>query len=126
MVRTHPPLRHLVACILLPCWLLACSSWKTQETSPQQVLGNEHPEKVRVTFADGSREVLHSPTVSGDTLTGVRGDGEEVSIPLTSVSALELREPDGSKTAALVVGVIVGMCAAAYGAALIVANQIGS
>jgi len=126
MVRTHPPLRRVVACILLPCWLLACSSWKTQETSPQQVLGNEQPEKVRVTLSDGSQKVLHSPAVSGDTLTGVTGGGEELSIPLTSVSALELREPDGNKTWGLMIGVVIGMLAAAIGASRIVAGALSS
>lgn len=125
-MRTHPPLRRVVACILLPCWLLACSSWKTQETSPQQVLGNEQPEKVRVTLSDGSQKVLHSPAVSGDTLTGVTGGGEELSIPLTSVSALELREPDGNKTWGLMIGVVIGMLAAAIGASRIVAGALSS
>jgi hypothetical protein len=55
---------------------------------PAQVLGNDQPDKVRVTLADGSQEVLHSPTVSGDPPTGVSENGEPVSIPLTSVSAL--------------------------------------
>ena len=106
LLLRQPPLRRLVACILLPCWLLACSSWKTQQTSPQQVLGNEQPGKVRVTLTDGSREVLQDPSVSGDTLTGVRDDGEQVSIPLTSVSALELREGDAVKSVLLTVGIL--------------------
>ncbi len=96
-MRTHPPLRRLVACILLPCCLLACVSWNTQEASPQQVLEDEQPDKVRVTLSDGSQVVLEEPVVSGDTLTGV-ATGQQRSIPLADVSALAVRKTDASRT----------------------------
>ena len=101
-MRTHPPLRRLVACILLPCCLLACVSWNTQEASPQQVLEDEQPDKVRVTLSDGSQVVLEEPVVSGDTLTGV-ATGQQRSIPLADVSALAVRKTDASRTLGAVV-----------------------
>jgi hypothetical protein len=118
-MRTHPPLRRLVACILLPCCLLACSTWKTQEASPQQVLADEQPAKVRVTLTDGSQVVLEQPVVSGDTLTGLR-EGEQVSISLASVSELELRKGDTVKTIALTTGIVVGVAAVAFGVGLLI------
>jgi hypothetical protein len=67
----HAPLRQIIACLLLPTYLAACTTWKTQEASPQQVLADEQPDRVRVELADGSRIVLEHPVVSGDTLMGV-------------------------------------------------------
>ncbi len=108
--------RRLIACILLPCYLVACSSWKTQEASPQQVLEDEQPNKVRVTLADGSRVVLKEPVVSGDTLTG-SVDGEQRSIPLADVADVEVRKAEVVPTVALVV---LGTAAVLFGLAVIV------
>jgi hypothetical protein len=77
-------------------------SWNTQEASPQQVLEDEQPDKVRVTLSDGSQVVLEEPEVSGDTLTGV-ATGQQRSIPLADVSALAVRKADASRTLGAVV-----------------------
>ena len=106
--------RRIIACILLPCYLVACTSWKTQDASPQQVLAEEQHDKVLVKLADGSKLVLEQPVVAGDTLTG-SVDGEQRSIPLADVSALEVRKTDALLTTALVFGTIVGLLAIAAG-----------
>ncbi len=106
----HRQLQRVIACILLPCYLLACSSWKTVEVSPVQVISEEQPSKVRLTLTDGSTVVLEQPVVSGDTLTGV-GEGEQVTIPVSDVTHVAVRKTSAGKTIALGVlagGVIVG------------------
>ncbi len=111
--------RRIIACILLPCYLAACSSWKTQEASPRQVLADGQPDKVQVTLADGSQLVLEEPAVSGDTLSGL-DDGTPVHIPLANVSSIAVKGTDGVKTGLLVFGVVVVAAAVilvgAYGA----------
>jgi hypothetical protein len=105
-MSTHPPFRRLIACILPPTYLAACSSWKTQELSPEQVIAQEHPDKVLVKLADGAKLVLTEPQVSGDTLMGIEGT-EQRHIPLASVSAIELKESDAALTTAFVFGTVV-------------------
>ena len=70
------------------------------------MLEDEQPDKVQVTLADGSQIVLEQPVIAGDTLTG-SVDGEQRSIPLANVSALELREGDAVKTTLAIVGGVV-------------------
>jgi hypothetical protein len=107
--------RRLIACILLPSYLVACTSWKTQEASPQQVLEDEQPDKVRVTLSDGSQLVLEEPAVSGDTLSGL-DDGTPVHIPLANVSSIAVKGTDAAKTAGaalVVIGTVVWVAAIA-------------
>ncbi len=98
--------RRLIACILLPCYLVACTSWKPQEASPQQVLADEQPDKVQVTLTDGSKLVLEEPAVSGDTLSGL-DDGTPVLIPLAEVSSIAVKGAEGAQTGLLVLGGVV-------------------
>jgi len=105
--------RRIIACILLPCYLVACSSWKTQEASPQQVLADEQPDKVQVTLADGSKIVLEEPVVSGDTLSGL-DDGTPVHIPLADVSSIAVKGTNVVKTGLLVFGGLVVAFLAAW------------
>jgi hypothetical protein len=113
-MHTHTPFRRLIACILLPCYLVACTSWKTQEASPQQVLAHEQPDKMRVTLADGSRVVLLEPVVSGDTLTGI-GEARRtrLSIPLDDVADVAVRKGDFLKSVVLMLGIAVAVGVAA-------------
>ncbi len=107
-MRGQSTLRRFVCAALLPCYLAACTSWQTQEVSPEQALADEQPDKVRVTLTDGSQVEVHQPTVARDTLTGF-SDGHQVSVPLASVSELELRESDTGKTIWLTVGIVGGV-----------------
>ena len=110
--------RRIIACILLPCYLVACSSWKTQEASPQQVINEDQPDKVQVTLADGSQLVLEEPAVSGDTLSGL-DDGTPVHIPLADVSSIAVQGTDGGKTGLAVFGGLL-----ALGAVVVVVGYI--
>ena len=97
--------RRLIACILLPCYLVACTSWKTQEPTPEQVIAEEQPDKVQVTLTDGSKLVLEEPAVSGDTLSGL-DDGTPVLIPLADVSSIAVKGADGATGLAVLGGVV--------------------
>jgi len=103
--------RRIIACIMLPCYLVACTSWKTQEASPEQVIAEE-PGKVQVTLTDGSKLELKEPAVSGDTLSGL-DDGTPVHIPLADVSSIAVKGTDAVRTGLLVFGVVVVVAAVA-------------
>ena len=106
--------RRLVAVIVLPTYLAACTSWRVQETAPAQLFEQEQPTNVRATLTDGTTIELENPRVSGDRLIGVR-DGLETGVSLSTVEALAVREPDTGKTIGVVllsVVAVVGVLAA--------------
>ena len=117
--------RRLTCCLLLPAFLAGCSSWWVQEVSPQQLVTEDQPEKIRVTLTDGSQVVLEQPRVSGDTLVGcqlfeVQGqqrcpsDLGAVSIPLSDVTGVAIEKTNPVKVfiVLLVVGgAVVGLVA---------------
>ena len=82
-------------------------------------------DQVRVTLTDGSQMEVYQPAVSGDSLTGL-SEGQQVSIPLASVSELELREGDSGKTVLLALGVMVGLAAVAAGIYSIACEECGT
>ncbi len=121
-------LRRLTICLLFPAYLAACSSWYVQEVSPQQLIAEEQPGKIRVTRTDGSQVVLEQPRVSGDTLMGCRVQGQrrcpsdpgaveadqQVSISLSRVTDVAIQKTDPGKTFSAVVVVGAAVFLAAY------------
>lgn len=80
--------------------LAGCSTWRVVDVSPKAVNGS--PE-VRVTRPDGSRVVVTSPRMTRDSLLGTRG-GEPagaLALPLSEVSRIAIRQPDGERNSAL-------------------------
>ncbi len=124
-MQSYFKLRRLTCCLLLPVYLAGCSSWHVQEVSPQQLITEEQPGKIRVTLTDGSQVVLEQPRVSGDTLMGrVAGKGvtpsgemfvsEQMSIPLSNVTDVAIQKTDPGKTFSAVVVVGAAVFLAAY------------
>ena len=107
-------IRRLIACILLPTYLAACMSWQAQEASPQQVLAEEHLDKVLVKLADGSKLVLERPVVAGDSLIGL-DDGTPVHIPLADVSSIAVKKHDSGKTGLAAIGGVLALGALVVG-----------
>ena len=110
-MQSYFKLRRLTCCLLLPVYLAGCSSWYVQEVSPQQLIAEEQPGKIRVTRTDGSQVVLEQPRVSGDTLMGcqiIEVQGQQrcprVSIPLSDVTDVAIPKTDAGKTAGRIVG----------------------
>ncbi len=101
--------------------------------SPQQLVTEEQPEKIRVTLTDGSQVVLEQPRVSGDTLMGCRVQGQrrcpsdpgaveadqQVSISLSRVTDVAIQKTDPGK----IFGMVLVVGAFLFGA-LIVAVAI--
>jgi hypothetical protein len=94
-----------VAALLLLAHLPACASWKVENVSPGALIDAEHPAQVRVSRTDGTRQVLHRPAITGDTL---RGSAEEPAIPLADVQDIETRHGDTGKSLLLVGGIVIG------------------
>ena len=98
---------RLIAVVVLPMYLAACTSWQVQEVAPAQFVEQEQPEKIRVMLTDSTTVDLENPQVSGDTLSGVR-DGHQMSISLSTVDAIAVRKEDTAKTLGVtVLGVFV-------------------
>jgi hypothetical protein len=70
-------MRRVIASVLLPTYLVACSAWEVQtQVTPQQAVAQElHLDLLHVTLSDGSWVVLEDPEISGDSLTGVVSEG---------------------------------------------------
>ena len=68
---TGSALRRWTALLLLTCYVLAGTGWKTQQAAPQAVVA-KHPKAIKVTRRDGTRIELTSPSIEADSLVGVR------------------------------------------------------
>ncbi len=126
-MQSYFKLRRLTCCLLLPVYLAGCSSWYVQEVSPQQLITEDQPGKIRVTLTDGSQMVLEQPRVSGDTLIGCEvqtrqrcpsdpgallRSGQQVNIPLSDVTDVAIQRTDAGKTTALIFGMVLVVGAA--------------
>lgn len=103
---------HFVRYFVLPLTVVmtmaACTKWSTQKLPVQEVIRRDPPSRIRVRRRDGSRIVLASPSILGDSLVGTAtGDGwsAPLSIPLDEVSAVELRRTDAVGTLFVLAGV---------------------
>jgi len=67
---------------------------------------NEQPDKVRLTQTDGSRVELMAPEVRVDTVVGTVTSGDTVSIALSRVQKVEVRESDSLKGLGLFLGIV--------------------
>jgi hypothetical protein len=104
-------------------YLVACTSWKVQEVSPQHLLAEQDPEQVRVTKTDGMRITIWEPRVVADTLRGLTepdaaGETGEstsqkvaVSVPLEEIEYMAVRKVNWENTLAVAVaaGVVVSL-----------------
>jgi len=77
--------RRILSCILLPAYLSSCTAWHVQSASPEQVITEDQPSKIRVTLTDGSALEMEQPRIVGDTLRGMVKGGVESSPGETAV-----------------------------------------
>lgn len=63
-------LRPIIAIILLPPYLLACTTWRVQN-KPLTAVVAENPSKIRITQTNGVTTVVRQPAVSADSLFGI-------------------------------------------------------
>lgn len=100
-----PRARVVIAGVLLLANVsAACSSWRVQSVTPQELLAREHPNAIQVREQGGAKYVLGSPRVEGDSLTGyvkrvVRR------IPIMAGDKVAVRRFNAIKTVGLIVGI---------------------
>ena len=70
-MRTRNPLARRVMAALLLVLLTACHSWRPTTVSPQQLIPEERPSRVRVTLTDGETVTVKDPTMRNDSIVGV-------------------------------------------------------
>jgi hypothetical protein len=86
--------------LVLAACLSACTSWRVQHATPEQVIRQDQPSKLRVVRTDSVRLVLSQPHISGDSLVGTLNRAE-VGIPLSEVSSVAQRKSDVAKSIGL-------------------------
>ena len=119
-MRRHIPL------ILLASYLAGCTSWRAQGVTPQQVINQRHPMRLRVTQTDGMRLVLENPVLLRDSVVGwTRAFGSRA-VALADVKRVEARETDAGKTAGLILAVAAALATAFYLLALAALGGPGS
>ena len=100
-----------VLLLFLLLHLTACQAWQSvslDAISPDQLIEEDRPDRVRVTMPDGTQVELENPSVEGDELLA-----PGVSMPLADILELEVREFSMDRTALLLVGVAAGVLAVA-------------
>jgi hypothetical protein len=108
--------RRPIAYTLLLWYLAACTSWRVQELTPQQVIDRWHPASVRITTADSSEFVLDKPWIPvRDSLLGFR-NGVPASVAVSDITAVALWQPDSGKTIGLIAGLSLVLILAAAAA----------
>ena len=95
--------------VLLTASLTACTKWQVQAVSPQQLLAERQPARVRITRADHTAIILRHPELVGDTLYGIARDsagpaGPRQGVPLSDIAQVAIRRQDPLATGLLALG----------------------
>jgi hypothetical protein len=93
--------------------LVGCSNWTVVELSATAV--EAVPTAIRITRPDGTRIIVVSPRVTGDSLVGIRQGSlsDTISMPLLEVNRVAVRTPDREKNSALIL--FLGVAGATFG-----------
>lgn len=123
--------QHFGWLLLITGALCACTKWQVQAISPQQLLTERRPDKVRVTRTDRNNVVLKRPQIVGDSLYGfadvsglelggyrrTKRAGAQEAMALADVDRIAIRKTD-PVTTALVVAPVVGISWVLFGLAM--------
>lgn len=115
--------RRLLSSILLPVYLSSCTSWQVQSVSPEQVVTEEDPSKIRVTLTDSSEVEMEQPRIVGDTLRGLVKAGADDSLVerdvlLADIATVRIKKTDPGRTAFLGLGIAAVVGVAVFAAAI--------
>ena len=115
--------RRAVSSILLPVYLSSCTSWQVQSVSPEQVVTEEEPSKIRVTLTDSSELEMEQPRIVGDTLRGlVKGGADdslvERDVLLADIATVRVKKTNATASVLLVVGIAAVVGVAVFAAAI--------
>jgi hypothetical protein len=104
-MRAHGSMHSAMLRILLAMTTLtACTSWRVQPVSPEQLLNDQRPKAVRVQRADRSRVVLNRPQLVSDSLLGT-ARGQRTAVPLADITQIAVRRGNALKTTGLILAV---------------------
>jgi hypothetical protein len=115
-----PPRRLLRPVLLALMFLTACSSWRVQPVAPAELIGQQHPDQVRLRRHDGRQVVVKQPLVRSDSVIA-QVPRDSTAVPLSDVSAIAVRRFDWLKTT----GLVVLVTGATLGVACAAACQVG-
>lgn len=96
---------RMLGTLLAATTLAACTSWRMQPLSPEQLLNDQRPTAVRVQRADGGRIVLTKPQLVPDSLVGTTR-GQRTAVSLADITQVAVRRGNALKTTGLVLGII--------------------
>ena len=117
-LRRSALLRLFVLPFTLTLLLGACQKWVPLEPPVSRALAEEHPNPVRLTLTESEERVeFHAWRVEADSIVGVTMNGQNASVPMKDVEAVEAQETSAGKSALMAGGLVVGL--AAIGAALV-------
>jgi len=106
MLRRITRHRGLLRCLLGAMTLTACTSWRMEQVTPEQLFAGKPPKMVRVEGPDGRKIVMGRPHLVLDSLVGtIRG--QRSTTPLANITHISVRRGNGLKTTGLVIGIIV-------------------
>ena len=111
MSTRKPPLARRFIAALLMVLLTACHSWRPTTVSPQQLIPEERPSRVRVTLTDGETVTVKDPTMRNDSIVGVTDAvgvlmTRPVGVASRDVRLLEVRRLSVTKNIVLAVPLI--------------------
>jgi hypothetical protein len=102
----------LLSCAMLLCVIAGCTS-ETVLKEPAPFVEAERPVLITVTRTDGKIEPIARPRILEDTLFGFTSANEQVTMPMSQVRSIRVRQQAPTRTLALVSGIAVGVFAAA-------------
>ncbi len=91
-----------VAATILLLSQAACSTFRLVD-SPGPYVETRSPQSILITRADGSALRVEQPRILLDTVFGWTPNGEEVTIPLSTVKEMRARQISAARTAAFTV-----------------------
>jgi hypothetical protein len=87
---------------------LGCSTWKSPQLAPEQVLATKRPDHVRVIQTSGAQLELWNPRVTNDSLVGTLeriGSTRFSGVPLADIREVQVRGVSAGKTVLLAAGI---------------------
>jgi hypothetical protein len=97
--------RRAIALALLLWYIPACTTWQVARgVTPQQLIADKHPAKVRLSLASNSQVVLKEPRVAGDSLAGFV-NGKDSSVVASDVTQVAIRKVSSGRTVGVVVSI---------------------
>jgi hypothetical protein len=94
--------------VTLAAFGLGCSTWRTEEAGPEQVIADKRPNHVRVLRSDSSQLELWRPRLSNDSIVGRLAWYDSTrfgGVPLADARHLQVRSVSAGKTVLLAAGV---------------------